>query len=36
MAGMLKEGMKVASAVLLSKRVPLLAHLVVTRYCNLD
>jgi MoaA/NifB/PqqE/SkfB family radical SAM enzyme len=31
-----RDGLKAASAVLLSKRRPLLAHVVVTRYCNLD
>ena len=31
-----KEGVKGASAVMLSRSRPLLAHLVVTRYCNLD
>lgn len=37
MAGVtLIDGLRLASAVLLSRRRPLLAHLVVTRYCNLD
>jgi MoaA/NifB/PqqE/SkfB family radical SAM enzyme len=37
MAGVtLGDGLKVASSVLLSKRRPMLAHLVVTRFCNLD
>ncbi|HEY1415165.1 MAG TPA: radical SAM protein [Caulobacteraceae bacterium] len=37
MAGItIGEGLKVAAHVLASRRRPLLAHLVVTRYCNLD
>ncbi|MHB8527987.1 MAG: radical SAM protein [Caulobacteraceae bacterium] len=37
MAGVtLGEGLRVASRILLSTRRPLLAHMVVTRYCNLD
>ena len=37
MAGVtLRESLKAASAVLASKRIPMLAHVVVTRYCNLD
>jgi MoaA/NifB/PqqE/SkfB family radical SAM enzyme len=32
----LREGLNVAARILLSKRRPLLAHLVVTRYCNLE
>lgn len=37
MAGVtLGDGLKVAANVLASKRRPLLAHLVVTRFCNLD
>jgi MoaA/NifB/PqqE/SkfB family radical SAM enzyme len=37
MAGVtLIDGLKITAAVLASKRRPLLAHLVVTRYCNLD
>ncbi len=37
MAGVtLAEGLKVAARVLASKRRPMLAHLVVTRFCNLD
>lgn len=37
MAGVtLRDGVKVAANVLLSTRKPMLAHLVVTRYCNLD
>ena len=37
MAGVtLRDGLKVAANVLLSTRKPMLAHLVVTRYCNLD
>lgn len=32
----LRDGLKVAANVLLSTRKPMLAHLVVTRYCNLD
>jgi MoaA/NifB/PqqE/SkfB family radical SAM enzyme len=31
-----RDGLKVASNVLLSTRKPMLAHLVVTRFCNLD
>ena len=30
------DGLKVAARILLSKRRPLLAHVVVTRYCNLE
>src|ERR1700752_2835414 len=30
------DGLKVAARVLTSRRRPLLAHLVVTRYCNLE
>jgi MoaA/NifB/PqqE/SkfB family radical SAM enzyme len=37
MAGVtLADGLKVAANVLTSRRRPMLAHLVVTRYCNLD
>jgi MoaA/NifB/PqqE/SkfB family radical SAM enzyme len=37
MAGVtLGDGLKAAARVLASRRRPLLAHLVVTRYCNLD
>ena len=37
MAGVtLGDGLKVASRVLFSRRRPMLAHLVVTRFCNLD
>ena len=37
MAGLtLGDGLKVAARILLSKRRPLLAHVVVTRYCNLE
>jgi len=37
MAGVtLGEGLKLAARVLASKRRPMLAHLVVTRYCNLE
>ncbi|HWD67031.1 MAG TPA: radical SAM protein [Caulobacteraceae bacterium] len=37
MAGVtIGDGLKVAAHVLASRRRPLLAHLVVTRYCNLD
>jgi len=37
MAGVtLAQGLKVASRVLLSTRRPMLAHVVVTRYCNLE
>src|SRR5580704_4570239 len=37
MAGVtLGDGLKTAASVLASKRRPLLAHLVVTRYCNLE
>ncbi|HEY1880891.1 MAG TPA: radical SAM protein [Caulobacteraceae bacterium] len=37
MAGItIGDGLKVAAHVLASRRRPLLAHLVVTRYCNLD
>lgn len=37
MAGVtLTESLKTAAAVLGSRRVPMLAHVVVTRYCNLD
>jgi MoaA/NifB/PqqE/SkfB family radical SAM enzyme len=37
MAGVtLGDGLKTAASVLTSRRRPLLAHLVVTRYCNLD
>jgi len=32
----LREGLNVAARILVSKRRPLLAHLVVTRYCNLE
>src|SRR6185503_14515246 len=31
-----RDGLKVATTVLFDTRRPLLAHLVVTRYCNLD
>ena len=37
MAGVtLRDGLKLASAAFLTKSTPLLAHLVVTRFCNLD
>jgi MoaA/NifB/PqqE/SkfB family radical SAM enzyme len=37
MAGVtLSDGLRVAGNVLTSRRKPMLAHLVVTRYCNLD
>ena len=37
MAGVtLKDGLKLVSAAMLSKSRPLLAHVVVTRFCNLD
>ena len=37
MAGVtLTDGLKVAARVISSRRRPMLAHLVVTRYCNLD